>query len=416
MAGRLNKLTAVAVKNAQVEGMYADGGGLYLQVGASGARSWIFRFKLHGRTRYMGLGPLSLVTLAKAREIAGQCRQLCLNGADPIEHRAAERTAVRLQAAQSMTFDECRDAFIEANKAGWRNAKHQQQWTNTLATYVTPIFGKLPVQAIDTALVQKALAPIWTTKSETAGRVRGRIERILDWAKVSGFRDGENPARWRGHLDKLLPNASDVRVVKHHPALPYNQVRALMVELREREAVAARALEFTILTAMRTEAVLGARWDEIDSSARIWTVPPQRMKRKRSSWVEHRIPLTDAALEVLRLMKDVRHGDFVFPGMIRGRPLSNMAMLNLLQERMGYADATPHGFRASFKTWASECTNFPREVIEAALAHVVGDKVEAAYQRGDLFEKRRALMDAWGSYCTSAEILAAVVPLKRFSV
>jgi integrase len=414
MAGKLNKLTAVAVKNVQAEGMYADGGGLYLQVSGARARSWVFRFKLHGRTRYMGLGPLSLVTLANARGLAVQCRQLCLNGTDPIEHRVAGRTAARLEAARSMTFDECRDAFIEAHKAGWRNAKHQQQWTNTLTAYVTPVFGMLPVQAIGTALVQKALAPIWTTKSETAGRVRGRIERILDWAKVSGFRDGENPARWRGHLDKLLPNASDVRVVKHHPALPYNRIRALMVELRGREAVAARSLEFTILTAMRTEAVLGARWDEIDSSARTWVVPPERMKRKKRHWIEHRIPLTDAALDVLRVMKDVQQNEFIFPGKMRGRPLSNMAMLNLLQERMGYGEVTPHGFRASFKTWASECTNFPREVVEAALAHVIGDKIEAAYQRGDLFEKRRQLMDAWAKYCAvTLPAAETVVALSR---
>jgi integrase len=397
MTKKINRLSAVKVAGTKTRGMYADGGGLYLQVSGNGSRSWIFRFKANGRTRDMGLGSLATVSLAKAREVAAECRQLRLEGIDPIEARRAELVEAQLASARSMTFDQCRDAFIDAHKSAWRNAKHKAQWTNSLATYVSPVFGSLPIQAVDVALVMKVLEPIWASKPETASRVRGRVERVLDWAKVRGFRQGENPARWRGHLDALLPARGKVRRVRHHAALPYDEIGTFMAELREREGVAARALEFTILTAARTGEVLGARWEEINFQDKVWVVPPNRMKVAR----EHRVPLSRAAIAVLKQMQTVRRIELVFPGHRRGKPLSNMSMLMMLR-RMGRSDLTAHGFRSTFRDWAAERTNFPREVAEAALAHVVGDKVEAAYRRGDLFEKRRRLMDAWAVHCQRA--------------
>jgi integrase len=393
VAKSINKLSALAVANAKTPGLYGDGGGLYLQVTASGTKSWLFRYKVAGRGRYMGLGSVAIVSLAEARAAASECRRLRLQGIDPIDHRNGVRAAARLDAAKAMTFDDCRNAYIAAHGAGWRNAKHRAQWINTLSTYVSPVFAKLPVQSIDVALVTKVLEPIWATKPETASRLRGRIERILDWAKARGFRCGENPARWRGHLDHLLPARSKVRKVQHHAALRFGEIAAFMTTLRERDGVAARALEFVILTAARTGEALGATWNEIDLRTCSWTIPAHRMKGHR----EHRVPLSDDAIRVLERMQAMRSGKLVFPGHQQSRPLSNMALLMVLR-RMGRGDLTTHGFRSSFRTWAAERTGFPREVVEAALAHVIGDKVEAAYQRGDLFDKRRRLMDEWACY------------------
>jgi integrase len=306
-----------------------------------------------------------------------------------------------------MTFDECRDAYIAAHKAGWRNAKHRSQWVNTLDTYVSTAFGKLAVQAIDVTLVTQVLEPIWSTKPETASRLRGRIERVLDWAKARGFRAGENPARWRGHLDQLLPARSKVHNVRHHAALPFSELPPFMTALRERAAVAARALEFAILTAARTGEVIGVTWDEIDLGSRTWIVPANRMKGHR----EHRVPLSDRAVALLEEMQGTRSDKFVF-SRHGGKPLSNMALLMMLR-RMGRSDVTAHGFRSSFRTWAAERTGFPREVVEAALAHVIGNKVEAAYQRGDMLDKRRELMAEWGEYCANpASTTGSVVSLK----
>jgi integrase len=398
MAKIISKLSALAVANAKAPGLYGDGGGLYLQVGANGSKSWIFRFKAGGRTRYMGLGSLNTISLAKAREAASKCRELRLQHIDPIEQRASVCEAARLEAVKTVTFDACRDAYIAAHQAGWRNAKHRTQWINTLNTYVSPVFGKLDVQDIDVALITKVLEPIWSTKPETASRLRGRIERVLDWAKARGFRGGENPARWRGHLDQLLPARSKVHNVQHHAALPFGELPAFMAALRERAGVAAQALEFAILTAARTGEVIGATWDEIDLGRRTWTVPGDRMKGHR----EHRVPLSDRAVALLEEMQGIRSNEFVFAGCQQGKPLSNMALLMMLR-RMGRGDVTAHGFRSSFRTWAAERTGFPREVVEAALAHVIANKVEAAYQRGDLFDKRRELMAEWGKYCASPE-------------
>jgi integrase len=293
-------------------------------------------------------------------------------------------------------FRECAENYIKAHRAGWRNAAHASQWENTLSAYAYPHVGALSVQAIDTSLVLKVLEPIWTTKPETASRLRGRVESVLSWAKVHGYRDGENPARWKGHLDHLLPAKSKVRRVRHHAAMPYADVPAFMGMLREQESIGARAFEFLILTAARTGEVVGLRWREIDLKSKLWIVPGDRMKAGK----EHRVPLCPRAAAILQAIKpDKIEGDtFVFPGSKLQKPQSNMVFLMLLR-RMKIGHLTAHGFRATFKTWATERTNFPREVVEAALAHVAGDKLEAAYQRGDIFDKRLRLMTAWADYC-----------------
>lgn len=395
MARQLAKLTVLGVKQIKKPGYYSDGGGLWLQVSRSGAKSWVFRFERNGRRREMGLGSLNAVSLASARDKAQNCRTALDAGLDPIEQKQAEKAAQRLEAAKSMTFDQCAAKYVEAHRAGWRNAKHADQWTNTLNTYASPAFGKLPVAAVDTGLVMRALQPIWTTKPETASRVRGRIESVLDWAAVHGYRQGDNPARWRGHLDKLLPRRSKVAKVQHHAALPYAEISDFMNSLRAQEGMAPMALEFAILTATRTNEVIGANWDEIDLEASTWAIPAERMKAHR----EHRAPLAPRALEILREAKKFRtEGDYVFPGLKMGKPLSNNALLAVLK-RMERADLTAHGFRSTFRDWCSEQTNHPREVAEAALAHVLKDKTEAAYMRGDLFTKRKRLMNDWASYC-----------------
>jgi integrase len=399
MVRTTGRLTALRVERAKRPGMYVDGGGLYLQVTKGGA-SWIYRYMLNGRAREMGLGPLALFGLSEARAMALDARRLRHQGIDPIEHRRAIRAQAQLDAAKAETFKQCAERYISAHRPKWRNGKHAAQWEATLATYAEAI-GSLPVQAIDTALVLKCLEPIWTTKPETASRVRGRIENVLDYAGARGFRQGSNPARWRGHLDKLLPARSKVRKVEHHAALPYLELPGFLAALREQDGIAARALEFTILTAARTGETIGARWSELDLLDKLWTVPAKRMKAQR----EHRIPLSARALAILQEMQPHRHADdgYVFPGGKSDRPLSNMAFLMLLR-RMGRGDLTAHGFRSSFRDWCAERTNFPSEVAEMALAHVVSGKVEAAYRRGDLFDKRRRLMEAWAGFLAKVPI------------
>jgi len=413
MAGSAGKLSARTVATTNEPGRYGDGGGLYLQVGATGTKSWLFRFMLAGKSREMGLGSLADVSLSEARSAATEARKLVKAGTDPIEHRDAERharqAAEALEKAKAMTFRQCAERFIEAHKAGWKNAKHAAQWPSTLETYAFPVFGDLPVQAVDLPMVLQVLEPIWTTKTETASRVRGRIEAVLDWATVRGFRQGDNPALWRGRLSHLLAARAKVQVVEHHAALPYGEMGAFMAALRGRDAVAARALEFTILTAARTGEVIGATWAEVDLDDAVWIVPASRMKAGR----EHRVPLSEPALAILRTMAERRPGESLFPS-ARGNPLSNMAMTMLLR-RMERGDLTAHGFRSSFRDWAAERTAYASEVVEMALAHTVGNKVEAAYRRGDLFEKRRRLMDDWATFCATlpAEAGATVVPLRR---
>lgn len=411
MALGIHRLSAAKVAKTKRRGLHADGGGLYLQIAANGSASWIFRYARHDRTRHVGLGPTHAVDLADARERARELRRLLQDNVDPLADKNAKQAAARLEAAKAMTFDECADAYIASHEAGWKNDKHAAQWRSTIKTYVTPVFGALPIQSIDTALVLKALNPVWPKKPETASRLRGRIEAVLSWATVQKYRSGENPARWKGHLDQLLPARASVRAVQHHAALPYAEIGKFMADLRARDAVAARALEFLILTAGRTKEVLHARRSEIDSSNRLWIVSADRMKSKR----EHRVPLSDAALAVLDGMPTVDESDFIFPGAQRGKSLSNMAMLQLL-ERMGHGDLTAHGFRSTFRDWAAERANFPNEVVEMALAHAISSKAEAAYRRGDLLEKRRKLMDAWADYCArSAATDDNVIPLVRSS-
>jgi integrase len=415
MARKVERLSALKVEKEKAPGLYPDGAGLYLRVTTKGAKNWVLRFMLSRRARWMGLGPVSLYGLQDARARAADARRRRHEGGDPIEERRAQRERQRLEAAKAVTFRQCAETYIASHRAGWRNQKHRYQWSATLATYPYPVIGTLPVQAVDTALVLKVIEPIWTSKPETASRVRQRIENILDFAKVRGYREGENPARWRGYLDKLLPPRTKVRRVRHLAALPYAELPAFMANLRTRDAVAARALEFLILGAARTGEVLGARWREIDLAGKVWTVPAERMKAHR----EHRVPLSPRAVVVLQTMvpmaADDHAGALVFPGPKSGKPLSDMALLMLLR-RMAADDLTVHGFRATFKTWASERTACQNEIVEAALAHIIGDKVEQAYRRGDLFEKRRRLMQQWAAYCCSKPVQSSknnVLPLHR---
>jgi integrase len=413
MARQIARLTALKVAAKELApGMYADGAGLYLRVTPEGARNWVLRYMLDRRPRWMGLGPLSLYGLAEARRRALDARRKRHDGIDPIEARRADRTRQRLDAAKAITFKQCAEGYVASNRAGWRNEKHRYQWDQTLKQFVYPEIGSIPVQAVNTALVLKVLEPIWTEKPETASRVRQRIENILDSAKARGYRDGENPARWRGHLDKILPARSRVRDVEHLAAMPYTELPVFLTSLRTREAIAARALEFLILTAARTGEVISARWNEIDLIDKTWTVPAARMKAHR----EHRVPMSPRALAILREMEAVREGDddnaYVFPGPKRGKPLSNMAFLMLLR-RMELKNLTVHGFRATFKTWASERTSFQNEIAEAALAHIIGNKVEQAYRRGDLFEKRRRLMDTWAKFCEQPAPAGKLIPISQ---
>jgi integrase len=389
MARALNRLSARRVATVTEAGYYADGGGLYLQLTATGSKSWIFRFTRHGRTRDMGLGPLHTVSLAEARVAATTARKALLDGIDPLDARRAALAAK----AGIPTFSEAATEYIAEQRKGWTNPKHADQWTNTLETYAMPTIGQKPVDAIDTTDLLAILRPIWETKTETATRVRQRIEAVLDAQYAQRHWDKQNPARWRGHLSKLLPKPSKVREVKHFPALPYKDLPAFMVKLRADNYTAARALEFLILTAARTNMVSKANWPEVDGA--LWTVPKERMKGK----IEHAVPLSPTAVALLEALPRIKGSQAIFRG-DRGLKahMSNAAMDALL-ERMGHAHVTVHGFRSTFKDWATEQTDFPNEVSESALAHVVKDKTEAAYRRGALLKKRRQLMEAWAAYC-----------------
>jgi integrase len=384
------RLTARFVQHAPV-GWHCDGRGLYLQCvastdGSTICRSWVYRYVINGRQRYMGLGPAADVSLAEAREKASCARKLRLEGIDPLEDRKSRQTAARLEAAKAMTFGQCVEAYLQTHEVAWKNEKHRKQWAMTLTEYCKPI-SSLPVQVIDTDLILRVLTPLWKTRTETARRLRGRIERVLSWAKGRGLRTGENPARWSGHLDEMLPNPVKVAAAQHHAAVPYQELPAFMAELRDRDSLAAKALEFTVLTAARTGEVTGAQWSEIDLEAKTWTVPASRMKAGK----EHRVPLCERAVDILQSLER-RRGERIFP-------LSDWTMRELLREvRPG---VTVHGFRSAFMDWAHETTNFPKTAIDMALAHKVGDKVEAAYRRGDLFDKRRRLMAAWSDFCTT---------------
>jgi integrase len=435
--------------------MYGDGGGLWLQVTSAGAKSWILRYwvaerdpatgqllrnpktkRARGKSREMGLGSCATVSLEGARTLAQEYRRLLrTQGVDPIDARRDAQEQRAIEKAKAMSFRDAAEAYIKSHRKGWRNEKHAAQWSMTLLGR-TPegeetkenycaVLHKVPIQSIDTALIIRVLDPIWATKSETASRVRGRIESVLNWAAARGFRKGENPARWRGHLDHLLPPRSKVRKVKHQPALPYAELPAFMVALRDQGGVAARALEFTILTAARASMTTGATLDEIGAREKLWTLSAERMKGDR----EHRIPLAAQALDLIEKTKTLRlvEDKFIFPGGKQSKPLSDAAMaavidrMNDENEKAGRSKwidprlrrpIVPHGFRSTFKDWASECTSFPNIVSEMALAHKVSDKVEAAYRRGELLEKRRRLMEAWAAFAMSDPKAGKVEPMR----
>lgn len=403
MTKAINKLTPFTIRNATKAGYYGDGLGLWLQVSKWGSKSWVFRYERQGKRRELGLGPVHTFSLAEARVKAADLRKLLHDGIDPAADREAKAAAAKLDNAKALTFEQAAKAYIAAHRSGWKNAKHAEQWTNTLTAYAYPLLGALPVAGIDTALVMKVIEPLWETKTETASRLRGRIEAVLDWATVRGHRHGDNPARWRGHLDHLLPERSKVAKVKHHAALPYRQIHAFMVALRSQEGTGARALEFAILTAARSGEVRGATWGEIDLSTNIFTVPANRMKAGK----EHVIPLSGAAIALLKAIPRVAGSELVFPN-TKGTALSD-ATLTAVLRRMKRQDITVHGFRSTFRDWAGETTAHPREVIEHALAHQLKDKAEAAYQRGSLFDKRVRLMADWPDYIDRAPSATADV-------
>ena len=371
--------------------------GLYLQVARSGTKSWLFRYKspVTGKQREMGLGSVNLISLAAARDLALECRRQVLSGVDPIEERGRIKRIRQLEQARSITFKEAAEQCIASKKPEWKNAKHTQQWGNSLATYAYPVFGNLSVSDLDTDLVLKAIEPIWITKAETASRVRQRIETVWDWARARKYIEGENPARLRGHLDKILAKTAKVKRVKHHAAVPYNQIGSFIKKLRDRKGSSALALEFMIFTAARTGEVRGARWQEIDLTTTVWTIPAHRMKAGQ----EHRVPLCDRAMEILnRIRSNYNSQEFVFPGWKAGTGLSDGAMLVLLK-KMDVGPYTPHGFRSTFRDWAAEQAHqFSNETIELALAHTIKNKAEAAYRRGDQLERRRKLMAAWNRF------------------
>ncbi|WP_429497101.1 tyrosine-type recombinase/integrase [Robbsia andropogonis] len=391
----LNQLSALKVSRTTDPGFYSDGGGLGLQVTKAGVRFWVFRYMLAGKQRKMGLGPFPEVSLAAARDLAATNRSILRSGRDPITARNAD--LVPIEAKKVPTFDEAAAAYIDAHSPTWRNDKHRDQWTNTLATYASPHFGNRAVDLIDTEVVLKALKPIWLTKNETATRVRQRVETVLDWATVQKMRSGDNPARWRGHMSYLLPAPDRVAPVVHHPALPFATMADFMVDLRQLDSLSARALEFTILTAVRTGETLGAVPAEFDLAKAIWTIPKERMKARR----DHRVPLGPRALEIAseRIEAEKASGTkMLFPGARKGRPLSNMAMLQVVRG-MTWGHLTVHGFRSTFRDWAAERTAYANEVVEMALAHTVGNATEAAYRRGDMLERRAPLMAEWEDYC-----------------
>jgi integrase len=397
----INKLSALAIGRLATPGYYSDGGNLFLQVTAAGSKSWIFRYSVGAnKKREMGLGPLHAVSLASAREKSARYRAQLLEGIDPHATRKTALAERRAASVRAMTFKECASKCIEDRRAGWKNAKHAQQWENTLETYVYPFMGAVDVAQIDTATVRRCLDPIWNTKTETAMRVRGRVETVLDWAKTHGHRAGDNPAAWKGHLQAVLAPPRKVTAVEHHPALSIAQMPAFQAALRLKAGMASKALTFLILTAARTNEITGAQWAEIDLKDKVWTVPPERMK----AGMEHKVPLSDAAVSLLEgLGANTERDAFIFPGQKKGKPLSNMAMLELLKGMAFKSDEgapiTVHGFRSTFRQWAAEMSAHSREVAEHALAHKLPDKVEAAYQRGTLLAKRRALMADWAKFC-----------------
>jgi integrase len=411
MARIAKALSAIEIQRLNTPGYHAAGTvpGLYFRVTETGARGWILRTVIGHRRRDVGLGGYPAVTLAMAHAQAREAKQAVRLGTDPIEARKAAKSALLAQQAQAMTFEQCATAYLAAHDGVWRNAKHGQQWRNTLATYAFPVLGRLLVRDVEMPHVLKVLEPIWRDKTETASRLRGRIESVLDWATTRGYREGANPARWKGHLDNQLAAPTKVAKVEHHAALDLNAAPGFLSALRQQNGMGARALEFAILTAARSGEVRGATWEEIDLDEAVWTVPAERMKAGK----EHRVPLSRAALKLLKTQRPVDDDEavgLVFPAP-RGGVLSDMTLSAVLRRMK--VDAVPHGFRSTFRDWAAERTNYPRDVVEMALAHAIGDKVEAAYRRGDLFDKRRRLMTDWASFLATTIIKGNVVPMPK---
>lgn len=419
------ELKAIQIPKLTEPGTHFVGGvaGLALSVTASGARSWVLRYKVGPKRRELGLGSYPGVSLADAREAARKARDQLRAKQDPIEVRRAARSAMAAEVGSALTFDQCADAYIRAHESGWRNAKHAAQWRSTLATYASPIIGPMLVRDVELAHVMRTLEPIWLNKTETASRLRGRIEQVLDWAKVRGYRDGDNPARWRGHLDKLLPRRSRVANPGNHPALDWRTAGEFWCELGKAQGTGAAALRFAILTAARSGEVRGARWSEVDLEAGVWTVPGERMKGGK----DHRVALSEAALDLLRALPRFEGVDLLFPGRTLG-PISDATMAKVVKglheasvkaggagwidRRQGGKVATPHGIaRSTFRDWAAETTAYPSEMVEMALAHTISNKVEAAYRRGDLFEKRRRLMADWAAFLATPKA-GTVTPIR----
>jgi integrase len=412
MARVANRLTTRKVETTKTPARLADGLGLYLIVEGEFSKNWVFEYQFNGKRRYMGLGSALDVSLADAREKRNQYRKMKASGVDPLLHKRATRTAEALEIAKGITFEQAATRYMDTNRAGWGES-HDEQWASTLRDYAYPTMGHLPVQSIDKMLVLAVLEPIWTKNNVTASRLRGRIEEVLDWAKAMDMREGENPARWRGHLDKILPAPKKVHKKKSFPALPWKQISAFVKDLRSNTGVPASALDFLILTAARKEEVMDAKWPEIDLQNAVWTVPEDRMKMR----VEHRVPLSKPAIAILENMQKKRINEFVFFATIRGTERISEAVFGRLIEVMNAKNVAaglpkwtdpkdgrvivPHGFRSTFRTWGGDETNFAREILEKAIAHTVGDETERSYDRGDLFEKRRKLMDAWAAVTTS---------------
>lgn len=401
------ELSALAVRRLSKPGLHAVGGvaGLLMRISDTGAKYWVLRATIGGKRRDVGLGPYPEIGLAEAREQAAEMRHQARNGTDPIAERNEKREALRAANAKALTFDQAADRYLKGKASEFRNAKHAKQWRATLDTYASPVLGKMTVDRVELAHVLQVLEPIWHTKTETASRVRGRVEKVLDYATVSGFREGENPARWRGNLDAILPAPAKLKKVQHHRAVPWQDMPAFMEALRKRQALAARALEFLVLTAARSGEVRGATWDEIDLQAKTWTVPAERMKASR----EHVVPLPDDAVALLEALPRFEGTPYVFPA-TKGGQLSDMA-LSALMRRME-VDATPHGFRSTFRDWVSETTAYPHEVAEMALAHTIPSAVERAYRRGDLLAKRSRLMTEWAAFLRDGAPAGDVVSLK----
>lgn len=407
MAEIINRLSALKINKLNTAGYFVDGGGLVLQISKTGSKSWLFKFDYQGKRHEMGLGSLATVNLKDAREKARLCRLKLLDGINPLLEKKQAFRSIAQQSARMLTFEECANSYIKAHESSWKNPKHLQQWENTIKTYANPVIGKLNASDIDTSHIRKILDSIWKTKTETAVRLRGRIETILDWAKVAGYRDGENPARWNGHLDQMLPAPNKIKKVKHLPSLPWTEISNFMNTIREDKVQASKAVALAILTATRSNEIRFAKWSEFDLEQSIWIIPAERMKAGK----EHRIPLSKQVIALLNTLD--KEGEFIFKGRKEGTPISDMTLTAVIRRMdqaikdsggAGLVDAngetiTMHGFRSTFRDWCAESSEFPREVAEHALAHKLPDKIEQAYQRGDMLQKRALLMQSWADFC-----------------